>query len=60
MTIARVVSPVLGPLASMVEMIVLVIGPLASVANTVSPITRMAVQVTELQCGKFKYNGHIF
>ena len=50
----------IGLLVSVVEMIFLIIGPLASVAKTVSLVTRMVVQVTGLQCDKFKYNGHIF
>ena len=59
-TIARVVSSMIGLLALVVELIVSIIGPLVLIAKTVSPITGMAVQVTRLQCGKFKYNCHIF
>ena len=51
------VSPVIELLASMVKVIVSIIGPLAFVAKTMSSITRMTVQVTKLQCGKFKYNA---
>ena len=57
MTTVGVVSPVIGLLASMVKVIVSIIGPLAFVAKTMSSITRMTVQMTKLQCGKFKYNA---
>ena len=57
MTTVGEVSPVIELLASMVKVIVSIIGPLAFVAKTMSSITRMTVQVTKLQCGKFKYNA---
>ena len=60
MTTVGVVSSMIGLLAPMVELIVSIIGFLALIAKIVSPITGMAVQVTELQCDKFNYNGHFF
>jgi len=57
MTTAKVVSSVIGLLAPVVELIVSIIGPLALIAKTMSRVTGMAVQVTGLQCGKFKYNA---
>ena len=60
MTTAGVVSLVIRLLAPVVELIVSIIIPLALIAKMVSPVTRMAVQVTGLQCSKFKYNDHIF